>query len=365
VSVSRLPEQGENGLQTRSVVAVKALDVVSAYAKTWDEIDRRHGRLLLALLALARENPEAEGFTNQELIGRMQALGFHVAAAPGDPDGQARFVRQYWKKLKALWDQKAEGIAEQLETEGLICRLRIEIPIHQGGAGKLAKRGFTWEEPTSVERHARMPRLADLATPIRYTTEDVKESWWWNRVFSHPVQLRGWAVLLLALLVLVTCTVVLLVSLVAWVPLTRPDSLLAGVAFVIAIAPIAATFWFGLARPFVALPEDRIVMAPLLLQGFGPRSDFLLELRWDEEADVNTFRFVRFTAPCPVCGERATVQISDGGREFHHRLVGRCRRAPKEHVFSFDHITREGCALRHAPVASSACTGASTGGCVA
>lgn len=52
---------------------------------------------------------------------------------------------------------------------------------------------------------------------------------------------------------------------------------------------------------------------------------------------------VTIEAKCSICGEDLLIEKS---REFHYRFVGKCRVAPSEHVFSFDHITKQGKYLR-------------------
>jgi len=56
------------------------------------------------------------------------------------------------------------------------------------------------------------------------------------------------------------------------------------------------------------------------------------------------FSVVRHWGTCPVCS--AEVDLGDGGREFPGRLVGKCRDAPSEHVFSFDPVRLTGRLLR-------------------
>ena len=38
--------------------------------------------------------------------------------------------------------------------------------------------------------------------------------------------------------------------------------------------------------------------------------------------------------------------LKDGEPDYPRRLVGRCHESPREHVFSFDRVTRRGCVLR-------------------
>jgi hypothetical protein len=134
---------------------------------------------------------------------------------------------------------------------------------------------------------------------------------------------------------------------IGWYISVQPGLFLNGLLFAVTAAPLAAVLWFGFASRLIALPDDRIVLAPFLLQPLG-HGDLVLLLKWNEAVGANTVRFVRYVAECPVCGPEGRIRIADGGREFNGRLVGRCVQSPKEHVFSFDHVAREGRALRAA-----------------
>ena len=56
------------------------------------------------------------------------------------------------------------------------------------------------------------------------------------------------------------------------------------------------------------------------------------------------FAFVRYSAACPICG--GIVEIHEGRRAFPDRLIGRCRLAAREHLFSFDPALRTGYPLQ-------------------
>ena len=63
----------------------------------------------------------------------------------------------------------------------------------------------------------------------------------------------------------------------------------------------------------------------------------------DGQRKIERIDQVRYVSSCPICDSR--VLVSGGGFRFWGRLVGRCERSPREHIFSFDHITRIGSLL--------------------
>jgi len=87
----------------------------------------------------------------------------------------------------------------------------------------------------------------------------------------------------------------------------------------------------------VRLFDDRIVLAYEPLTNIKEKSAQLELLR---DGDLRIIRLVRYTASCPICG--VTIYLEDGAPDFRRRLVGRCYESPREHVFSFDRVTRRG-----------------------
>ncbi len=54
--------------------------------------------------------------------------------------------------------------------------------------------------------------------------------------------------------------------------------------------------------------------------------------------------FVIYEGKCPIC--KNTVDVEKGKRQNKGRLIGYCNESPREHVFSFDHVTKKGRLLR-------------------
>ena len=94
---------------------------------------------------------------------------------------------------------------------------------------------------------------------------------------------------------------------------------------------------------------NRIIYAPTLLQP-NDVSNAQIECVstnkiWESTGKpIRKLRIVSYVSTCPLCNSR--IEIEDGGKEFHHRLIGRCLEAPLEHVYSLDRVLRIGRALR-------------------
>jgi hypothetical protein len=100
--------------------------------------------------------------------------------------------------------------------------------------------------------------------------------------------------------------------------------------------------------PFFLVNDRRIVIAPQWMLRFKQltgqlESVKLTQLR-DNGQPYRKIILVVYEADCPICGNK--VNIFQGKREFKGRLIGECTESPREHIFSFDHITQTGSKLR-------------------
>lgn len=89
--------------------------------------------------------------------------------------------------------------------------------------------------------------------------------------------------------------------------------------------------------PLYRLIDQKIVMAPAILQ-MTSRFYHVLVIR--REGEKKVVRMLRFTATCPLCG--GEVEVQEGRRVLRGRYVGECGRNPVEHVFTFDHVLKNG-----------------------
>lgn len=114
--------------------------------------------------------------------------------------------------------------------------------------------------------------------------------------------------------------------------------------------PIGAYWHF---RDIFRLFDDRILIAPdwmLAIKEFGATVEINRSRNPDEDS---TILVQRYTSICPVCGWM--IKLDRGEPDFPRRIVGRCEEHPREHVFSFDRMTKQGMAL-HRDVATPSAT---------
>jgi hypothetical protein len=196
---------------------------------------------------------------------------------------------------------------------------------------------------TAVTRDADVP-----AGGVRYTTEQatVAAAWlrWWMKGGS-----ARWTVLPRIIVLSVYLVVVAMILMLILLGLARSRAGGASVTFsdLWLFFMLACFGWLAreLERFLSALFDLRIVMAPLILTRFADRA-VTLELRRDDDDERDGTRLIlsKYSAACPRCG--ASLEVADGGQAFPERLVGRCVRSPREHVYGFDPVLRVGGPLR-------------------
>jgi len=113
---------------------------------------------------------------------------------------------------------------------------------------------------------------------------------------------------------------------------------------VILMIAIPSWAWFGKLIPFIRIFDDRIRTTSDSMLAFGEKE---AQMEFYKEGDIRVIRIVRYSSVCSICG--ADVSLDDGSPDFPRRMVGRCAESPREHVFSFDRVTRKGAVLRSPP----------------
>ena len=168
---------------------------------------------------------------------------------------------------------------------------------------------------------------------------EVKPSWFAKALFQKgQLELKQWHVWIIIGWLCFSLMIAALFSYVTWITLSIPKPVTTqDITLFLSTFGFPYMLWIAVARPWVRLFDDRIVLAYEPLTNIKEKSAQLELLR---DGDLRIIRLVRYTASCPICG--ATIYLEDGAPDFRRRLVGRCYESPREHVFSFDRVTRRG-----------------------
>jgi hypothetical protein len=182
---------------------------------------------------------------------------------------------------------------------------------------------------------------------VRYTTEQATTAAAWLRWWMRGGSIR-WTVLarVAAMSVYLVVVVIILMLLLLGMARSRAGSTAVTFNDLWLLVMLASFGWIAwqLERFFSALFDLRIVMAPLIMTRFADHG-VTLELRRGEsnQSDETLLVLSKYSALCPRCA--GNLAIAEGGQAFPDRLVGRCGRAPREHIYSFDPVLRIGAPL--------------------
>ncbi|HEY9827032.1 MAG TPA: hypothetical protein V6D19_16450 [Stenomitos sp.] len=326
----------------------KSFVFLGELVSAWKEAGRLDVLLLRAICLLSIENPRQAslGFTSWDLVETISKIRGRAWSDRSDKARMSDDIRQQWNKLLTTWDTKSEGVAQQL-SDAYFPRTPKPLKTEGGGTGNPTLHRIEWVipklAPVTHDPAPLAPAETGKAATVRYVCEDIEEANPFARIFSRGFQLKGWRrqlyivvlggplLLLWLLFVQVTFGITLSYTVGAKSILTSLLSL--GIVYWAVWASVGRLYQLG---------SNNIVIAPWWMQSVD--DDRLLERRVPPRYRDKTIKAVRYVAPCPLCGGR--ILATSGRLEFFGRIVGRCEEAPVEHVFSFDHVTRNGKCLR-------------------
>lgn len=261
-------------------------------------------------------------------------------------DASAWFSR-HWKSLTGDFRLRCEeGVQKFAADQGIDVYPWVEKHESDGGAGNQALISLI---ALPIPGISASNKSADAAPhDITYIpAEKLKLSWWARWLFDENQVAEGWGkwlliwptILYVALTVAGSVFVLFVLSL-SKQPVTTGD--LAAMLIIILFNWPA----YRSLQQFTRLIDDRIIMASDAMLGFR-EFGVCLELFRPNAREVGApkkARMIKYAAQCPVCA--AQVLLDVGEPDFPRRIIGRCQESPREHVFSFDRVTRSGYRLR-------------------
>lgn len=291
-------------------------------------------------IKIAASEESIRRFTGAEIV---EAIG-EAYPNPNDWIDWSRTVLKYW-------DTKEKQIIDLARKQGLESYPKPERISTTGGPHLTTYRikatplpDITTEAgPTPQEESEKNSERQTNVFYERAENGEIKPAWgvrWLLKKGEIRLSVRHVWAIIIALLILGGTT--LLFSYISLIAFTVPKPVttreLANFLFIFVLP---YTVWIFFIRPWMRLFDDRIVPASEVLLSIKEKP---AQLELYRDGDLRLIRLVRYTAPCPICG--ATIELEDGSPDYPRRLVGRCYDSPREHVYSFDRVTRRGAVLR-------------------
>jgi hypothetical protein len=309
-------------------------------------------RAHLILQALAEESlkkanleEEKRRFTNKDI----------VAAARAIINEPANKWVSWNKRVLPYWETRKNQVMKLAKKRGLTSypELGFYIPKNAGRGNEslywlkaepLPETSNNEEEQSSEleQEQARDKSRISFQYDLSENGE-VKPSWIAKWLFhSGERRLKSWHFWLLMGYFFILGGIAVAIFYIGWFALATPRPVTTReLMTLISIFAVPYVIWNFAIKPWMRLIDDRIVPAPEFLVSLQEKS---AQLELFKDGDLRLIRLVRYSAPCPICG--ATIHLEDGSPDYPRRLVGRCYDSPREHVFSFDRVTRRGAALR-------------------
>ncbi|WP_137166770.1 hypothetical protein [Salinimonas lutimaris] len=234
-----------------------------------------------------------------------------------------RWMKSHDENLVALFAQTSD-LNVGLADKGL-CTLSIERIEHKGGKPN------QWRIRTGRERVKSANR--NDAADIRYIVTALHDPMPWAKPFMNAIlSPRILITAGLTLLTLVIIPIYTLLGIIDWS--SKP------IATSVVVLGIFAGLMF---HRLHELMNKGVTEFPVLWSRKLGRNKLFLSTSSGVENNPLGMKAVTIEAKCSICGEDLII---DKSREFHGRYIGKCRIAPSEHVFSFDHVTKRGKLLR-------------------
>jgi hypothetical protein len=343
------PKQGDNRMETglsEREELLQAAELIKESALGWRESNQIPVLLLRALAELTLRNPDDadQGFKADVLAAQVAKERGKVWLPAGlDKEETNRRVREPWNTLTdKIWLNKRLGLKDRAEEKGWNFRAKLDR-IEGGGTGNRTRYRLI-QEPVVLQQedaleHSDGFEQFENGCDIRYVREDFEKTGRWLRFVFGKVSLKGWRLGIFLFLIAAAVAISGLLLFVLGVSVWYQMSLKVIGQLAIGTAVILWLIWseFG---PILNLPSKRITFAPSWIQVLRWDSDVLLEWCAPPRYDSKFISAVHYTGACPLCGGK--VEIESGGFRYFGRLIGRCRESPREHIFSFDHVTRSG-----------------------
>ena len=333
-----------------------------AYIDRQAERDSDELRMFRAILELAQQAGTPDGVYDRLLVAeRMRGLGWKDRSGKlSESLKTGKLDQTLSEDIKRIWDRLLKALEEGGRSRGLAEAARsgqyamLLLPeevlfdtknnvVAHAPRGPLTRRAYRLVEKPIRPAEQGSPKPAPIRPiDVSYQLDLSRKPMW----LARPL-IRGFGLQTLgrrlAFVLAFASPFVGLFFLISWVLFKTHSALTPATLGVYLTLVGAGSIWWTLFGPFLQVVDSRGEEAPFWM---GLWSSTPVLLRWGKVPpnEYPILEVVRYSASCPICA--GDIVVSKSTIEFRSRLVGRCRQSPREHVFSFDHVTLTGRFLR-------------------
>lgn len=272
-----------------------------------------------------------------------------IASQLGEEKGEDSWSSwMAWSTILKYWDKRKDALFRLSRERGLTTCV-VPIQTYSGKKNDPSRYFLGVMDIPSEDKQASLETASDheqIAPDVAIYTKhmDVKPTWFAKPFFKNgEIQFKSWRGRLIRIGLVSSLIIMLLLVIAGFFSYSRINqpltpSFLLGMLMTLGIP---AYFWHEFWMPWIKLIENRIIVAS---DTYIALSEKTAQFELMREGKTRWIQLVRYTAPCPMCG--ATLHLAEGKPDFPSRIVGRCSESPREHIYSFDRVTRMGYALR-------------------
>lgn len=320
----------------------EAANCLIAYLKVHGE----HTNTFSILQFLADETIER---LDQSKSCKFNNLAIQDAVKGGMRGDPSAWISPIWNKLvNEVMPSREKGLESFAASNGFKYYPGIHKQESPGGSGNQSLYSIEAKRVSASELNQSIFNSSVKADISYIPAIEISPSWWAKWLFNQNNSATGWRKGVYIFFPIIWIVFMLLGCLLIWYILSKNKNPVTSQDLMVIIFAFGALYycWQAL-RKWLQLVEDRIVMAPDHLLSWG---EFNVSLELDRVSGENKkritkiLRLVKYASQCPIC--EAVIQLDKGEPDFPRRIVGRCQESPREHVYSFDRITKTGMRLR-------------------
>lgn len=315
---------------------VKTCNCLKEYFVQTSNSERKPVEIYLALLNMTTTYIE-DGSNAADLVFDANDI-CRKSVNPKETYSLAKeFITRHRKGFDKLLKENLDEVAHFCSVKGVKYLPSILNTESQGGHKTFFYIGLT---PLSDNIHHEVELKSDSSkgnTSIEYSVSQLPKVATWVKPLLN-LKISGWK--FYSYITLPILAFVIAYCLLLWNFFALSNTSL---IYTIIIGSVLAGL-YCLLSPFYEAISKRIGLAPVWLTKLKISSAQLRYVRTDSQRAngkaIRALQLVVYEAKCPVCGNE--VLIEKGKYAHKGRLVGVCDESPREHVFSFDHVTKEG-----------------------
>lgn len=298
-------------------------------------------KLVSTLGELTKQDSAEEDIGFEGAKYHATRLALELDNAKNDSDKDRRYINRIWKDLVEAF----EVIQPSIENDARKAEYRKILKPRKTDP-KTGRVEFYFEEielEASVLDDEKQTVAKDGKPVIHYEHVKSPKASFWGTRFSHTLLTKWRYRVWFTLVPLILAGSLYIGGVKAY---RSNDSLIHSVYIAVLLYFL---IWVIRFLPFYRIAYRRVVQAPTWMMEDPSLDGVVLELRLSDRKDKHgdnlaLIDLAVYRSKCLVCGRNVIVQ--NGVYGYRHRLIGKCLGNPREHIYSFDHMTQKGVPLR-------------------